>query len=56
MNMDAMDPTFYDQIYNFLEERGVTEQFVEDMAVAATDVENNLYRGALENLRTFIKN
>lgn len=55
MNMDAMDPTFYDQIFNFLEDRGVTEQFVEDMATTATDVENNLYRTALEDLRSFLK-
>merc|ERR1739848_363766 len=55
MNMDAMDPTFYDQIFNFLEERGVTEQFVDDLATSATDAENNLYRQALEDLRSFLK-
>jgi len=50
-----MDPTFYDQIINFMESRGITEQFMEDMALHATDVENNCYRQTLEDLRAFLK-
>lgn len=55
MNMDAMDPAFYDQIFNFLEDRGITEKFVEEMSTTSTDVENNLYRETLEALKSFIK-
>ena len=56
MNTDAMDASFYDQLMNFIEQRGIDEKFLEDLAVSATDLENNLYRQSLVDMKDFFKN
>ncbi|CBY16266.1 unnamed protein product [Oikopleura dioica] len=56
MNTDSMDASFYDQLMNFIEQRGIDEKFLEDLAVSATDLENNLYRQSLVDMKDFFKN
>jgi hypothetical protein len=55
LNMDVMEDEFYDGILGFLEERGITDEFIENLCHVATDIENNKYRDLLLGLKDFVQ-
>ena len=55
MNMDAMEDQFYDGICLFLEERGINDEFCQEMVRCATDMESNLYINSMSRLNDFLK-
>jgi len=52
---DILDGYLYDLFMNMLEDRGITNEFVEKLSDFATDYEHQLYVGMLQNLQTFVQ-
>ncbi|XP_061399893.1 complement component 1 Q subcomponent-binding protein, mitochondrial [Musca vetustissima] len=50
---DVLDGYLYDLLMNLLEEKGVSNEFVEKMSDLATAYEHSLYIGLLENVSKF---
>ncbi|XP_022666912.1 complement component 1 Q subcomponent-binding protein, mitochondrial-like isoform X2 [Varroa jacobsoni] len=51
---DIMDGHLYDLLMNLLEERGVTNEFAEQLIDLSTSYEHGLYINLLEKLRDFV--
>ncbi|KAA0201335.1 hypothetical protein HAZT_HAZT003997 [Hyalella azteca] len=51
---DILDPQLYDHLMNYLEERGVSEEFVDKLSGLCSDYEHSLYVGLLEKLQSFV--
>lgn len=51
---DIMDGQLYDLLMNLLEERGVTNEFAEQLVEFSTSYEHGLYIGLLEKLKGFV--
>jgi len=54
METEHMDENLYQSLLTFLEERGVDNQFVDDLVALATQVENVNYVKSLEQLEKFV--
>ena len=55
LNMDVMEDDFYDGMYSFLEDRGITEEFCEELITICTDMEANNYRQLLVDMKSFVE-
>lgn len=44
----------YDHLMNYLEERGVSEEFADKLSGVCSDYEHSLYVGLLEKLQAFV--
>lgn len=51
---DILDVNLYDLLMNYLEERGVSDQFAERISDLCSDYEHSLYVGLLEKLKDFV--
>jgi len=51
---DIMDGCLYDLLMNMLEERGVTNEFADQLVEFCTSHEHSLYIGLLEKLKKFV--
>lgn len=51
---EIMDGYLYDLLMNYLEERGISNEFAEKLSDYSTAYEHKLYIGMLENLKSFI--
>lgn len=51
---DIMDSKLYDLLMNMLDERGITNEFSEQLVEFCTSYEHGQYVGLLEKLRTFV--
>ena len=52
---DILDGYMYDLIMNLLEERGVSNEFVDKLSQLATKKEHDLYVNLLERFKTFVQ-
>ena len=43
--MDVMEDEFYDGILGFLEERGITDEFIENLCHVGTGIQYSIIRG-----------
>ena len=55
LNLDVMEDDFYDGMYSFLEDRGITEEFCEELVTICTDLEANNYRQLLVDMKSFVE-
>jgi len=51
---DILDGYLYDLLMNMLEERGITNEFVERLSDFATDYEHRMYLNLLTQMQTFL--
>ncbi|OQR70564.1 complement component 1 Q subcomponent-binding protein [Tropilaelaps mercedesae] len=51
---DIMDAHLYDLLMNLLEERGITNEFADQLIDFSTSYEHNLYINLLEKLKDFV--
>lgn len=51
---EVMDEKLYDMLLNYLEERGISEEFVEKMSSLCSDHEHAQYVGLLERMESFM--
>jgi len=51
---DIIDGTLYDHLMNFLEERGIDNNFAQQLIRFSTNYEHNQYVGLLQKLRDFL--
>lgn len=51
---DILDGYLYDLFMNLLEERGISNEFVDKLSEYCTDYEHQLYVGLLSRLQTFV--
>jgi len=51
---EILDEKLYDLMLNYLEERGISEQFADKMSTLCTDHEHSQYVSLLEGIQTFI--
>ena len=49
LNMDVMEDDFYDGMYSFIEDRGINDEFCEELVSICTDLEANNYRQLYRN-------
>lgn len=50
---DVLDGYLYDLLMNVLEEKGISNEFVEKLSVFSTNYEHSAYIGLLESLSKF---
>lgn len=55
LNMDVMEDDFYDGMYSFLEDRGINDEFCEELVSICTDLEANNYRQLLIDMKSFVQ-
>ncbi|GFS58883.1 complement component 1 Q subcomponent-binding protein, mitochondrial [Trichonephila inaurata madagascariensis] len=55
MSGDIMDGYLYDLLMNYLEERGITNDFADKMMLFFTSYEHKLYIKLLQNMKSFIE-
>ncbi|GFQ86324.1 complement component 1 Q subcomponent-binding protein, mitochondrial [Trichonephila clavata] len=55
MSGDIMDGYLYDLLMNYLEERGITNDFADKMMSFFTSYEHKLYVKLLQNMKSFIE-
>lgn len=52
---DILDGMMYDLLMNMLEERGITNEFAEQLSTICSEYEHSLYVGLLQRLQDFVK-
>lgn len=52
---DILDGMMYDLLMNMLEERGITNEFAEQLSTLCSEYEHALYVGLLQRLQDFVK-
>lgn len=51
---DVLDGYLYDLLMNFLEEKGISNEFSSKLIALSTDYERSQYINLLESLKTFV--